>query len=371
MFPASSGAEGLGGEGKSLAISVVSSEGSSSALSGPAAPPSRHPHLERKLYLYSRNGKGYTFLDVYNFIRDRLRACWQHLTVQHAQKHRAYIETLEISFRFLVFAEEQLCGNPSFDRVSNQGLLQTCLDKLMHGYEAVRAFLSRKDINLIATKCLEEEHDAEGNGAEERGRGEGSTQAGWTLMDTVVWRSRYEGEFWGYRILCLLSSHGGSGTGVLSGVLQRLPPDLLGHRNVRFALEAFKAFAGGNIRRYVHLMRSSGDYLSSALMNKFANYVRATTLNMLVSNRLVNDARNPMTVERMKFLLGFDGETGKTSSPTASPSSRQLSTHSLNLTSCLCLSVRVSLLSVYLCMYLAVYVPVSACLHPYPLFHSC
>lgn len=213
--------------------------------------------------------------------------------------------------------------------------MQTCLDKLMHGYEAVRAFLSRKDFHHIQTRCQEEEeqqqqHDglhaevsssSSGGSAavhrvdqekEKKEEEEGHSSPGWRLIDTMVWRSRYEGEFWGYRILCLLSSHRGSETSVyLSGILKRLPPELLKHPNVRFALETFKASTEGNLRRYVQLMRSSGDYLSSALMNKFANYVRATTLHMLLSNRLVNDARNPMTVERMKFLLGFDGETGK------------------------------------------------------------
>ncbi|PHJ26014.1 sac3 ganp family protein, partial [Cystoisospora suis] len=323
---------------------------STSALSHPNKSSPIAPHVERKLYLYSRQGKGYTFLDVYNFIRDRLRATWQHLTVQHVQKHRAYIETLEISFRFLIFAEEQLCSNPHFDRVSNQGLMQTCLDKLMHGYEAVRAFLSRKDFSHIQARCNEEEEERPQpkNGSHEEVFSSSSSSSsplssssssspaaalgvhratqekekkeedrnnpggadGWRLIDTMVWRSRYEGEFWGYRILCLLSSHRGSETGVyLSGILKRLPAELLRHPNVRFALEAFKASTEGNLRRYVHLMRSSRDYLSSALMNKFANYVRATTLHMLLSNRLVNDARNPMTVERMKLLLGFDGET--------------------------------------------------------------
>ncbi|KEP64165.1 UNVERIFIED_CONTAM: hypothetical protein HHA_211700 [Hammondia hammondi] len=246
-----------------------------------------------KPYLYSRQGRGYAFLDVYNFLRDRLRACWQHLTVQHVQKHRASIETLEISFRFLIFAEEKLATHPGFDRVSNQGLMQTCLDKLMHGYEAVRSFQARRDFHAFLQKCRE--------AATTHGAAAGDL----ALANILVYKSRYEGEFWGYRILSLMSSSGSERA--LVGILQRLPPDLLSHDCVRFALAAFAAFRSANVRRYVQLMRT-GKFLCGVLMNKFANFARARALRNLVSNRLVHDEKHPITLERIRRLLGFDGE---------------------------------------------------------------
>ncbi|KFG43382.1 SAC3/GANP family protein, partial [Toxoplasma gondii p89] len=246
-----------------------------------------------KPYLYSRQGRGYAFLDVYNFLRDRLRACWQHLTVQHVQKHRASIETLEISYRFLIFAEEQLASHPGFDRVSNQGLMQTCLDKLMHGYEAVRSFQARRDFHVYLHRCREAAASHTAAAGE------------LALADILVYKSRYEGEFWGYRILSLMSSSGSERA--LVGILQRLPPDLLSHDCVRFALAAFAAFRSANVRRYVQLMRT-GKFLCGVLMNKFANFARARALRNLVSNRLVHDEKHPITLERIRRLLGFDGE---------------------------------------------------------------
>ncbi|PFH32356.1 hypothetical protein BESB_016740 [Besnoitia besnoiti] len=242
-----------------------------------------------KKYLVSRQGRGYAFLDVYNFVRDRLRACWQHLTVQHVQKHRAYIETLEISFRFLIFAEHALASDPSFDRVSNQGLMQTCLDKLMHGYEAVRSFQAKRDFHAYLQRCSE--------------LAQANTPS---LADVLVYASAYEGEFWGYRILSLMSVS--DSERALMGILQRVPAGLLAHRSVRFARAAFEAFRTANVRRYVQLMRT-GDFLCGVLMNKFANFARARALRSLVFSRLVQDGRHPVTLHRLRRLLGFDGES--------------------------------------------------------------
>ncbi|XP_026190012.1 uncharacterized protein LOC34623658 [Cyclospora cayetanensis] len=248
--------------------------------------------LPRKEYLYPRP-RPYAYIDVYNFLRDRLRACWQELTVQHVSPHRASIETLEISFRFLVLSEELLAGTPGFDAVSNHGLMQTCLDKLMQGYEATRAFRSKRDAaSAAATAAAAAGPAAAGLSATD-------------LMDLLVYSSPYEGEFWGFRLLMLLAQEA-SDTAVVS-LLQRLPQQLQQDPSVRFALSAYKAFKALDLRRYVRLMRG-GPYLLCVLLHKFLPFARARLLAALVFNRLAGGSRNPISPQRLAVLMGFDGE---------------------------------------------------------------
>ena len=256
--------------------------------------------LPRKEYLYSRS-RPYTYLDVYNFLRDRLRACWQELTVQHVSPHRASIETLEISFRFLVLSEEILAGTPGFDAVSNHGLMQTCLDKLMQGYEATRAFHSKRDAVAAAAAAATAAAPSSSSSNSSKG-GEGM------LLDLLVYSSPYEGEFWGFRLLMLLAQEA-SDTALVS-LLQRLPQPLQQDPAVRFALAAYRSFKDLDLRRYVKLMRK-GPYLLCLLLHKFLPYARARLLAALVLSRLAGGNRNPISSQRLSVLLGFDGEKGE------------------------------------------------------------
>ncbi|KAL8440450.1 hypothetical protein Efla_005592 [Eimeria flavescens] len=248
--------------------------------------------LPRKEYLYPR-ARPYTYADVYNFLRDRLRACWQELTVQHVSPHRAAIETLEISFRFLVLSEELLAGTPGFDAVSNHGLMQTCLDKLMQGYEAARVFRSKRDAAAAAAAA-----------AAVRRMGAAGLEPD-ELLDLLVFTSPYEGEFWGFRLLMLLAQDA-SDTALVS-LLQRLPPQLQQDPSVRFSLSAYRAFKALDLRRYVRLMRE-GPYLLCLLLHKFLPFGRARLLAALVTSRLAGGARNPISTKRLSVLMGFDGE---------------------------------------------------------------
>ncbi|KAL8441684.1 hypothetical protein Emag_006976 [Eimeria magna] len=254
--------------------------------------------LPRKEYLYPRS-RPYTYMDVYNFLRDRLRACWQELTVQHVSPHRASIETLEISFRFLVLSEELLAGTTGFDAVSNHGLMQTCLDKLMQGYEAARAFRSKRDATAAAAAA------AAAATAAAAGRGLGGGLGPDELLDLLVFSSPYEGEFWGFRLLMLLAQEA-SDTALVS-LLQRLPPQLQQDPSVRFSLSAYRAFKALDLRRYVRLMRE-GPYLLCLLLHKFLPFGRARLLAALVTGRLAGGTRNPISAQRLSVLMGFDGE---------------------------------------------------------------
>lgn len=245
----------------------------------------QHQVLPRKKYLYPR-ARPYTYMDVYNFLRDRLRACWQELTVQHVSPHRASIETLEISFRFLVLSEELLAGVPGFDAVSNHGLMQTCLDKLMQGYEASRALRSKRDTAAAAAAAA---------------------TATEQLLDLVIYSSPYEGEFWGFRLLMLLAQEA-SDTALVC-LLQRLPRQLQRDPSVRFCLSAYRAFKSLDLRRYVRLMRE-GPFLHCLLLHKFLPFGRARLLAALVTGRLAAGARNPISTNRLAVLMGFDGESG-------------------------------------------------------------
>ncbi|KAL8433984.1 hypothetical protein ACSSS7_003469 [Eimeria intestinalis] len=256
------------------------------------------PVLPRKEYLYPRS-RPYTYMDVYNFLRDRLRACWQELTVQHVSPHRASIETLEISFRFLVLSEELLAGAPGFDAVSNHGLMQTCLDKLMQGYEAARAFRSKRDATAVAAAA------AAAATAAAAARGSGGGLGPDELLDLLVFSSPYEGEFWGFRLLMLLAQEA-SDTALVS-LLQRLPPQLQQDPSVRFSFSAYRAFKALDLRRYVRLMRE-GPYLLCLLLHKFLPFGRARFLAALVTGRLAGGARNPISAQRLSVLMGFDGE---------------------------------------------------------------
>eukprot|EP00922_Rhytidocystis_sp_ex-Travisia-forbesii_P065507 GHVS01097335.1.p1 GENE.GHVS01097335.1~~GHVS01097335.1.p1 ORF type:complete len:359 (+),score=122.87 GHVS01097335.1:79-1077(+) len=114
---------------------------------------------------------GFSTADIYGFLRDRLRAVWQDLTVQHCTRHRAYMECLEISFRYLLASGELLCAHDrkSFDGVQHLSLLTTCLDKLLNGYTDVRYTLQQQqqqqqqpaNFNNNSSKPSVRKHDEE------------------------------------------------------------------------------------------------------------------------------------------------------------------------------------------------------------------
>eukprot|EP01054_Gregarina_sp_Poly1_P005763 Gregarina_sp_Poly_1__5762@NODE_302_length_9747_cov_161_916736_g261_i0_p1_GENE_NODE_302_length_9747_cov_161_916736_g261_i0NODE_302_length_9747_cov_161_916736_g261_i0_p1_ORF_typecomplete_len1399_score238_62SAC3_GANP/PF03399_16/1e52_NODE_302_length_9747_cov_161_916736_g261_i02594197 len=243
-------------------------------------------------WLYRREDTPYRFLDVYNFVRDRLRSVWTDLTVQHCQCHRGTIESLEISSRFLILAEELLCEDAEFDAVQNGSLLSTCLEKLMACYAAVRRFQLGADFarfrsSQTGSSILQQlnPHDRQ------------------MLVETLVWESPYEAEFWSYRLLLCLS-HGEQSSASVNHVLSQVPKALLTHPCVRVALAAITAFKEGNVLRYFKYQRKS-PYLMSLLMNKFGNLLRMRFLYIVSGG-----SRPQSTIPFGLFLklFNFEGE---------------------------------------------------------------
>ncbi|GIX60615.1 SAC3/GANP family protein, putative [Babesia caballi] len=246
--------------------------------------------LVRKPYLMP---KSFSYLDVYNFLRDRLRSIWQDLTVQHCTKHRAYIECFEISIRFLIYSNELLCENEEFDIAQNRGLLNTCLDKLMEGYEAVHKYTSlrhsKRQMNLQRNNNpnLDE------------------------VLDVLVYRSPHEAEFWGYRLLMHIPQlllPGGSAT--FCDILQRMPEPLRASQQVKFAVEVCHNAASGNLYRYFTLMRhDSCPPLYAALMSRFAICLRVQFLETLVVRKIAKRGVNPLDMDTFNSMFGFEGES--------------------------------------------------------------
>ncbi|CDR97289.1 SAC3/GANP family protein, putative [Babesia bigemina] len=245
--------------------------------------------LVQKPYLMP---KKFSYLDVYNFLRDRLRSIWQDLTVQHCTKHRAYIECFEISIRFLIYSNEQLCENEEYDIAQNRGLLNTCLDKLMEGYEAVHKYKNARK----SKRQMEQQSGANPNFDE--------------VMDILVYQSPHEAEFWGYRLLLHIPQlllPGGSAT--FCDIKQRMPESLRESPVVAFAVEVCHTAASRNLYRYFTLLRREDcPALYAALMNRFAACLRVQFLETLVVYKVAKKGVNPMDMETFNSIFGFDGE---------------------------------------------------------------
>ncbi|KAK2196404.1 bifunctional mRNA-decapping enzyme subunit 1/SAC3-GANP-THP3 [Babesia duncani] len=241
--------------------------------------------IVKKPYLLN---KSFSYLDVYNFLRDRLRSIWQDLTVQHCTKTRAYIESFEISIRFLIYSNEILFDNEEYDIAQNLGLLNTCLDKLMDGYLDVHAAISRNDIEAQAANRGEQwKHVAE----------------------CLLYKSPHEAEFWSYRLLLLVPQlliHEGS---IFCDVLKKIPQGLKSDPLILFGRRACLAAASGNCFRYFSMMRNPAHPLHGALLNRFSSCVRIVFLSQLVDYNMVLPNRNQMSVDTFAKLMGFDGES--------------------------------------------------------------
>ncbi|EDO08413.1 SAC3/GANP family protein [Babesia bovis T2Bo] len=236
--------------------------------------------------------KKFSYLDVYNFLRDRLRSIWQDLTVQHCTKHRAYIECFEISIRFLIYSNEILCENEEYDIAQNRGLLNTCLDKLMEGYESVHKYLQHKSNNKRI-----QQPDLILNNPE--------------IVDTLVYRSPHEAEFWGYRLLMHIPQlllPGGSAT--FCDIVQRMPNDLRGNASVKFAIEVCHTAASGNVYRYFTLMRDADcTALFASVMNRASICLRVQFMEVLVNRSICKKEVNPLDMATFNSLFGFVDES--------------------------------------------------------------
>ncbi|OII77777.1 hypothetical protein cand_014160 [Cryptosporidium andersoni] len=258
-------------------------------------------------YLYPRVNSitnssplGYQYIDIYNFLRDRLRAVWQDLTVQHANKHRGFLESFEVSFRFLVLSEELLCNIKEFNSVQNGSLMSTCLDKLMSGYNDVHYFYSRTTNNLINDKFLH----------------------------IIAYVSPFEAEFWCYRILTSMSlnSRGTCDTRIID-IMARINPMIKNHILIKLSLEIHQAFRLGNAVRYFKYLencltlfkwiiqdklQSEGEMnifynykhcliLIAILLKKYSNVVRVRYLNVLLSSHLLRRQGMPVHIFFKQF----------------------------------------------------------------------
>ncbi|KAJ1612924.1 hypothetical protein OIY81_1108 [Cryptosporidium canis] len=179
-------------------------------------------------YLYRRPaGQDYKYIDVYNFLRDRLRAVWQDLTVQHATRHRASIDSFEVSFRFLLLSEEYLCSLKEFNSVQNGSLMSTCLDKLMSGY--MDAMYHRKKSGEVK--------DTE-------------------LSKILVYSSPFQPEFWSYRILASMSIKiKDADDNRVMDIINVVSPEIIQHPLVQLALGIHSSFRLVNIVRYFRYFR--------------------------------------------------------------------------------------------------------------------
>ncbi|KAF7458725.1 putative SAC3/GANP family protein [Cryptosporidium felis] len=199
-------------------------------------------------YLYKRpSGQGYKYVDIYNFLRDRLRAVWQDLTVQHATRHRASIESFEVSFRFLLLSEECLCNAKDFNSVQNGSLMSTCLDKLMSGYMDVLYYKKKN-------------RDAE---------------RGSDLLSVLVYDSPFQAEFWSYRVLTSMSIKvNDSNDNRIIDIIHSMPPELIRHPLIQLSLGIHCSFRLVNIVRYFRYFRKCYGILLELLSIKEGGPVR-------------------------------------------------------------------------------------------------
>lgn len=76
------------------------------------------------------------WVEVYNFVFDRLRSIKQDMTIQQV-KGKSCVSVLEVSLRFLIFSSYRLCEEPlgSFDPKINDTHVQECFSRLLSSYE--------------------------------------------------------------------------------------------------------------------------------------------------------------------------------------------------------------------------------------------
>ncbi|OII74321.1 uncharacterized protein cubi_01165 [Cryptosporidium ubiquitum] len=179
-------------------------------------------------YLYRKPlGQGYKYVDIYNFLRDRLRAVWQDLTVQHATRHRASIDSFEVSFRFLLLSEEYLCNFKEFNSVQNGSLMSTCLDKLMSGYMDV-LYYKKKSSDLS---------DSE-------------------FSRILVYDSPFQPEFWSYRILTSMSIKiKDANDNRIMDIINSISPEIIHHPLIKLSLGIHCSFRLVNIVKYFRYFR--------------------------------------------------------------------------------------------------------------------
>ncbi|XP_953391.1 uncharacterized protein TA10145 [Theileria annulata] len=250
--------------------------------------------INRKPYLMD---KPFGYIDVYNFLRDRLRSIWQDLTVQRCTKHRGYIESFEISIRFLIYSNELLSQNDEYDEKQNLVLLNTCLDKLMNGYDDVRASLGRVHGSnpLGDGKCLNLDNRLYN-----------------LVLSTLTYMSPHEAEFWSYRLLLLIPqilTPGSSAT--FCDTCQRMPVEIKRHPLVKYSISSCLAAVSGNVYLYFKLMNNPKCHpLQAALMNRFSSCVRIRFLFNISNFKLVKDSVNPLNYDTLTQLLGYEDLNG-------------------------------------------------------------
>eukprot|EP00914_Ancora_sagittata_P005593 GHVO01011440.1.p1 GENE.GHVO01011440.1~~GHVO01011440.1.p1 ORF type:complete len:529 (+),score=45.91 GHVO01011440.1:378-1964(+) len=220
----------------------------------------------------------YTLLDVYNFFRDRFRAVWQDLTVQHCTTHQGYIQSLEIGFRFLSASGMMLCEQEGFDSVQNWTLMSTCLEKLLRGYEDVRYYRVSHSNEPPKISGLSD--------ADVR-----------TLRDIMVYSSKCESEFWGYKLLTHLDSSRAY-LDAISSIPQAHDTD----PNVLYAIEARHAFRDGNGSRFFKLIRS-GSFIQGAILSRHIASMRERQVSELYTKSLRISPRIP--IESTNSILGY------------------------------------------------------------------
>ncbi|KAK6589238.1 hypothetical protein RS030_213320 [Cryptosporidium xiaoi] len=245
-------------------------------------------------YLYYKNigFNNYRYIDIYNFLRDRLRAVWQDLTVQHANRHRGSIECYEISFRFLLLSEECLCNVKEFNSVQNGSLMSTCLGKLMSGYQDVE--YSKKKFNELIDNL--------------------------EFMNILIYDSPYQAEFWSYRILTSmninLKNENSSDTRIID-IINSLNSRLSDNPLIKLALDIHCSFRLLNIVRYFRYFRKCIDIINTLMENskmknnsfkkyshslilicilikKYSNIIRLKYLTILVSSNISRKQNMPL-----------------------------------------------------------------------------
>ncbi|KAH8583711.1 SAC3 GANP family [Cryptosporidium sp. chipmunk genotype I] len=193
-------------------------------------------------YLYKKpQGQGYKYIDIYNFLRDRLRAVWQDLTVQHATRHRASIDCFEVSFRFLLLSEEYLCNLNEFNSVQNGSLMSTCLDKLMSGY---------LDVLYYKKKIGSDLYDSE-------------------LSTILVYDSPFQPEFWSYRILTSMSIKiKDANDNRIMDIINAISPEMIHHPLIKLSLGVHCSFRFVNIVRYFRYFRKCFNIISDLIKDE-------------------------------------------------------------------------------------------------------
>lgn len=217
--------------------------------------------------------KDYSYIDVYNFLRDRLRSIWQDLTVQHCTKHRSYIECFEISIRFLLYSHYQLLDHPEYDSVQNLGLINTCLVKLMNGYSDVKNYR-----NKFPGKPVDQ------------------------ISEILVYSSPHQDEFWSYRLLLAIRNiqNNGGGT-IFADICKRIPHDIFKSPLVQFAAKTYIAAYDNNICKYFKLIQSASP-LQAVLMNRFDGIIRIRWLYYLTKDKIL---RSPMAYDTFIKHFGY------------------------------------------------------------------